>query len=388
MIHLMIAEWMAREDPDFQAAADDGSVGSIAAHLLGIRGGANALVRVPLAWRDLRVPHHAAPHIDRHERALLRCPDGKVAHVHRLHVVEGKKLAADLSSLALKRAAKDSGDPNAADGPDWIPDRGWHSSVDLFAWQDEPAAAGISQAAAAAAITAFNAAVNGDGDGDGDGDVGGDERKGTKSGNGGDGKGGEDLLVSHPLDTTTDGGGGGGGGEAGAELKIRKDLTRSWFNVWPPGSGHPAHDHADASIAGVFYARVPQARRRGGFPPGPRRLVHLSNVLRTFNTFYVPSFMMKNKRAVFFYILETNAKLLILICNYFCLRSTCPFVQGARMRRDRGDAEGDGVHSAALVLSTAPPTAKRPGRNATAVVWDMSGPITCKDTGAEHKKYI
>lgn len=106
-----------------KAAADDGSVGSIAAHLLGIRGGANALVRVPLQWTNLRVPSHAASHIARHERALLRCPDGKVAHVHRFRVVQGEKLATDLSALALRRAAKDSGDPNAG-GPDWIPDRG------------------------------------------------------------------------------------------------------------------------------------------------------------------------------------------------------------------------------------------------------------------------
>jgi hypothetical protein len=67
--------------------------------------------------------------------------------------------------------------------------------------------------------------------------------------------------------------------------------------VWPPGSGHPAHDHADASIAGVFYAQVPEARER----------------------------------------------------------------------RDRGEAAGEGVYSAALALSTAPPTCKRPETGPTKV---------------------
>jgi hypothetical protein len=39
-----------------------------------LRGGANALRRVPLQWHDLQVHSQIQNHIARHEEALLPCP--------------------------------------------------------------------------------------------------------------------------------------------------------------------------------------------------------------------------------------------------------------------------------------------------------------------------
>lgn len=254
-----------RVDPAAQAAADDGSVGSIAAHLLGIRGGANALVRVPLMWRDLEVPPHATPHLTRHELALLRCPDGKVAHVHRFRVVDGETLAADLSALALQRAARES-----YGGPGRMLYRGWHSSVDLFSWRGE-AASELSRAAAAAAVAAFTAVA------DDDGVDGVDASTAVVDARYAPSTTGDRLVAGDDADETAtrrtkqkrDPLRGPAAADPQARVVIRKDLTRSWFNVWPPGSGHPAHDHADASIAGVFYAQVPKVRLTTRQAPSP-----------------------------------------------------------------------------------------------------------------------
>ena len=188
-------------------------------------------------------------------------------------------------------------------------DVGWHSSVDLFAWKggDEEGAAanGLSLAAAAAAVTAFASEEASCHDGGGNDNTHVDATLSTpplstKDGGGGCGGGEGDVLDSHPLDAAANAEEEDARADEAPDVGvvIRNDLTRSWFNVWPPGSGHPAHDHADASIAGVFYAQVPKVRRRRGgglvvrWRPARGTLVPRVERERASVCFALPSFLL------------------------------------------------------------------------------------------------